>query len=360
MGGHEQVNILLVDDHPAKLLCYEAILSELGENLIKATSGSEALGELLQNDIAVVLMDVRMPDLDGFELAEIIRQHPRFQQTAVVFVSAVHLSEIDQIKGYQRGAVDYISVPVNPELLRAKISVFIELQRKRRQSESLNRELRRLSNQLVLSQDEERGRIARELHDGLGQELFAAGLIFARIREEDPCPLTKDLAAQGNSMIASAIQEIRSISHLLHPPMLDEAGLACSVQWYLDGLTKRTGIATTLDLQPPDFPGLPQDLEIALFRIVQEALTNVFRHSGACQAWVTMIQRDCSVIVSVRDNGKGVEEQVAELHPASLGIGLEGMKRRARELGGELHVRNAHPGTLVEVVIPTEGTAVAC
>lgn len=137
----DSVNILMVDDQPGKLLSYEAILSELGENLIKAGSGREALELLLKHEIAVVLMDVSMPDIDGFQLADMIRQHPRFQKTAIIFISGVHFSEIDQIRGYERGAVDYISVPVIPELLRAKVSVFAELHRKTRQLEKLNREL---------------------------------------------------------------------------------------------------------------------------------------------------------------------------------------------------------------------------
>src|SRR4030081_1676797 len=120
MGMHQQVNILMVDDQPAKLLSYEVMLGELGENLIKATSAKEALELLLKNDIAVVLMDVNMPELDGFELAQMIRQHPRFQKTAIIFISAVRLTDLDQLQGYQRGAVDYISVPVMPEMLRAK------------------------------------------------------------------------------------------------------------------------------------------------------------------------------------------------------------------------------------------------
>ena len=141
MSEHEKVNILMVDDQPAKLLSYEVILSELGENLIKASSGREALEHLLKTDIAVVLMDVSMPEIDGFELAEIIHQHPRYQKTAIIFISAVHLTDLDQLKGYEHGAVDYISVPVIPELLRAKVSVFAELYRKTRQLERLNREL---------------------------------------------------------------------------------------------------------------------------------------------------------------------------------------------------------------------------
>ena len=139
MNNHIQANILMVDDQPGKLLSYEAILKDLGENLLKARSAREALDLLLQHDIAVVLMDVSMPEIDGFELADMMHQHPRFQKTAIIFISAVHLTDLDRIKGYQSGAVDYISVPVVPELLRAKVSVFTELHRKTRQLEMLNR-----------------------------------------------------------------------------------------------------------------------------------------------------------------------------------------------------------------------------
>jgi PAS domain S-box-containing protein len=143
MKADDKVNILMVDDQPAKLLSYEVILSELGENLIKATTASEALSILLKTDVAVVLMDVSMPDLDGFELADVIRQHPRFQKTAIIFISGVHFTDSDKIQGYRSGAVDYISVPVVPEVLRAKIGVFVDLHRKTRQLEMLNNELER-------------------------------------------------------------------------------------------------------------------------------------------------------------------------------------------------------------------------
>src|ERR1700733_3153035 len=137
----DKINILMVDDQPAKLLSYEVILAELGENLIKAHTASDALNILLKTDIAVVLMDVSMPDVDGFELADVIRQHPRFQKTAIIFISGVHLADSDKIQGYRSGAVDYISVPVIPEVLRAKVAIFVELHRKTRMLEKLNGEL---------------------------------------------------------------------------------------------------------------------------------------------------------------------------------------------------------------------------
>jgi PAS domain S-box-containing protein len=140
-ADEERVNILLVDDQPAKLLSYEAILGGLGETLLKATSGREALEHLLKSNVAVVLIDVCMPDLDGFQLAAMIREHPRFQKTAIIFVSAIHLSDPDRLRGYEMGAVDYVPVPVVPEVLRAKVRVFAELYRKTRELERLNAEL---------------------------------------------------------------------------------------------------------------------------------------------------------------------------------------------------------------------------
>jgi PAS domain S-box-containing protein len=139
--GQQTVNILLVDDQPAKLLSYEVILRELGENLLKAHSAQAAFEYLLKQEIAVILTDVCMPDLDGFELARMIREHPRFQKTAIIFVSAVLLTDLDFLQGYRYGAVDYLSVPVIPEILRAKVKVFVELYRKTQQLENLNREL---------------------------------------------------------------------------------------------------------------------------------------------------------------------------------------------------------------------------
>jgi PAS domain S-box-containing protein len=141
MMDHEKVNILLVDDQPAKLLAYEVILKELGENLVVASSGREALEYLLKNEVAVILVDVCMPELDGFELAAMIREHPRFQKTAMIFISAIQVSDLDRLRGYEMGAVDYVPVPVVPEVLRAKIKVFAELYRKTRQLERLNAEL---------------------------------------------------------------------------------------------------------------------------------------------------------------------------------------------------------------------------
>jgi PAS domain S-box-containing protein len=521
MTMKEKVNILMVDDQPGKLLSYEVMLGELGENLIKATSGKEALEHLLKTDVAIVLMDVSMPELDGFELASMIRQHPRFQRTAIIFISAVRLTDLDRLKGYEHGAVDYVSVPVVPELLRAKVSIFAELHRKTRQLETLNRELeqrvaertdeleakarvliqlnldlaeknleldaivhtapdiifsrqadgtrdylsdrfyeytgaaagsavgygwweyvhpedkersqgrwmecvqsgknyeveyrlrggngdyrwfraravpirdpegkiikwygtcsdihdsklveqsmrdnaielermvdertaalRRLSVRLMTTQDEERRRIARDLHDGLGQELAVVKMVLGKAFQEPAADSERQVCIEASEIVDHAIQQVRSLSHLLHPPLLDEVGLLSALRWYLEGLTERCGIETSLDVQP-EFPRLALDLETAVFRIVQEALTNVFRHSEARKASITLIQRENATVITVQDDGKGIPKRIAEQQPDSVGIGISGMKQRAKEFGGELRLTNTHPGTLVELVIPS-------
>jgi signal transduction histidine kinase len=354
MTFREKVNILMVDDQPAKLLSYEVILNELNENLIKANSGREALEHLLKEDIAVVLMDVSMPEIDGFELADMIRQHPRYQKTAIIFISGVHLTDLDRLKGYERGAVDYISVPVNPELLRARVSVFADLHRKTNQLELLNKELRNLSSNLIATQDDERRRIARELHDSLGQELSAAKMMVDKIVSLNRSAESTKEATEISNLIDHAIQQVRSISYLLHPPLLDEIGLQSALQFYLEGFTKRSGIEVLLEVQPNNFPRLALEMETAIFRIIQEAVTNVFRHSGAREAWVTLQREEDRIVGTVRDNGRGIADGVMDGKPDRIGVGIGGMRQRVKEFGGDLRIGNANPGTIVEVRVPIE------
>lgn len=349
----EKINILLVDDQPGKLLTYEAMLDELGENLIKAHSGIEALERLLKTDIAVVLMDVSMPGMDGFEAAQMIHGHPRFQSIPIVFISGIHMTDLDRLKGYQHGAVDYLSVPVVAELLRAKVRVFADLHRKTRQLEALNARITTL-------QDEERKRIARELHDSVGQLLAAASMNSALLAGEshklspEAAKRLSDLAA----MVEEATKEIRTISHLLHPPLLDEAGLASALRCYVAGFSERSRIATKLDM-PPNLAGLSKDAELSIFRLVQECLTNIHRHAGSPTAEIRITQQETSLRVEIEDAGKGIspeKEPVLELS-AHTGVGLRGMRERLRPLGGTLHINSTGHGTQVTAILPVVRTA---
>jgi two-component system NarL family sensor kinase len=147
------------------------------------------------------------------------------------------------------------------------------------------------------------------------------------------------------------------VSYLLHPPLLDEIGLRSALGWYLDGLSKRGGIEITMGMQPPDFPRLAPDLETTLFRVIQEALTNVFRHSRATKAFVTLEKREGEIAATVRDDGVGIADEIAEFRDGSIGVGIGGMRQRIKELGGELVLRNMRPGTLVEVIIPVNSAS---
>jgi signal transduction histidine kinase len=139
----------------------------------------------------------------------------------------------------------------------------------------------------------------------------------------------------------------------LHPPLLDEVGLISALRWYLEGLSGRSGIEIGLDVDPPDLVRLKPDLETAIFRIIQEALTNMFRHSGARNGSVSLTEKEGQIVVTIRDDGKGIEEPVVQLRPESVGVGIGGMRQRVSELGGRLRLANGNPGTIVEVVVPS-------
>jgi signal transduction histidine kinase len=165
MGANEKVNILLVDDQPARLLTYQSVLSELGQNLVCARSGVEALDKLMREEFAVVLLDVSMPEMDGFEAARLIHDHPRFERTPIIFVTGVHVTDLDRLKGYKVGAVDYVFIPVVPEILRSKVAVLVELYCKRREMRELNRNLAQANERLAEANTTLQAEKTRELKD---------------------------------------------------------------------------------------------------------------------------------------------------------------------------------------------------
>lgn len=346
----QKLNILLVDDQPAKLLTYEAALSELGENLIKAHSGMEALEQLLKNEVALVLMDVCMPGMDGFETAEMIHQHPRFENTPIVFVSGICVSDVDRLKGYQHGAVDYLPVPAPPELMRAKVRTFIELHRKTRQLESLNAKM-------TMLQEEEHRRIARELHDSVGQLLAAISMNHSVI-ELERAKLSARAAScltENGGMVEEVSKQIRTISYLLHPPLLDEAGLPPALRCFVEGFAKRSEIAVDLEISE-SLERLPHEIEISVFRVVQECLANVHRHSGSRTAGIRVIREKTHVKLEITDAGKGLAAEMREGISAQAGVGLVGMRERLRNLGGTLEIHSSGSGTRLSAVIPVPGS----
>lgn len=211
--------------------------------------------------------------------------------------------------------------------------------------------LRQLSSRLLSLQDSERRRIARELHDSLGQYLVGLKLNVDLLRQS---PGREELWSEAEVLMQQCISEVRTLSYLLHPPTMDAAGFASAARWYVEGFGQRSGLQVTLDA-PNDLGRLPDAIELALFRVLQETLTNVHRHSGAMAADI-MIQGDAEqVVLEVKDNGRGISPELLARFLATgegMGVGLAGIGERVRELGGKLRLESDDNGTLVQVTIP--------
>ena len=230
--------------------------------------------------------------------------------------------------------------------LRSKI---VQLDESRRAVELHSLELQKLSAELLRVQDEERRRVARELHDELGQEL--AGLKMLLEAKGDK-PLEESARSEAVTLAERSIQTVRNLSYLLHPPLLDEAGLFAALRWYVDGLTKRSGIQVDLEIAGLGLQRLPIEIEITVFRIVQESLTNVYRHADSQKARVEIEKHVDSIVVRVRDYGKGLPAHVARGLSRSFGVGIGGMRERVKQFGGTLVISQAEPGAQVEATIP--------
>ena len=213
---------------------------------------------------------------------------------------------------------------------------------------------RELSARLLQMQDDERRRIARELHDSAGQMVVALTMNLERLKTLDGVAGEHArLLADSDAILQTLNKELRTMSHLLHPPLLDEVGLSSALQWYVDGFAKRSGILMTLELAS-DFGRVSSDLEIAIFRLVQECLTNVHRHSGSLKAIVRLKRSPQAVSLEIEDEGHGIaaDKKSALLGSGPLGVGLRGMRERVRQLGGTLHIDSDERGTIIRAIFP--------
>ena len=234
---------------------------------------------------------------------------------------------------------------------------------RRRNAEILQQsdQLRDLSGRLMSTQDEERRRIARDLHDSAGQNLAALAMTVARIEDEakrDPARLTETVK-EVRDLIEGLSQEIRTTSYLLHPPMLDEFGLRSALGMYLEGLEQRSGLSIELNI-PSDFGRLAPEVELAIFRLVQECLTNIHRHSGSKTAVIRIHREPDKIHAEVQDHGKGMSpERFAEVqsHGAGVGVGIRGMRERVRQAHGELTLNSNALGTTITAIFPAKTPA---
>jgi signal transduction histidine kinase len=416
VGADDQVNILLVDDQPAKLMSYEVVLSDLGENLIKANSANEALAQLLRHEFAVVLIDVVMPDLDGFELAAMIREHPRCRRTAIIFVSAIQMSEPDLLRGYQAGAVDYVPVPVVPELLRAKVRVFADLYRKTRQLEQLNAELERR----VEERTAELAQTNAELEERVEQRTREREAAWAQIHEmqkmESIGQLTGGVAHDFNNLLMVILGNLQ----LLRKRLPDDPRLLRLVDGAMQGadrgatLTKRMlAFARRQELRPetvdvprlvdgmgemlrrtlgpsiqivtayrPDLPPIrvdPNQLELALLNLALNArdampyggrLAIGGRSLASGEIAPKELKPGRYVCLTVSDTGAGMDE--ATLKRATepffttkgagkgTGLGLSMVHGVAAQSGGAMRITSQQgDGTTVELWLPLSEAAAA-
>ncbi|HJQ99297.1 MAG TPA: response regulator, partial [Candidatus Polarisedimenticolaceae bacterium] len=384
MGEAEKVNILLVDDQPGKLLAYEAMLDELGENLIKASSGKEALEQLLRHEVPIVLMDVSMPDLDGFELAEIIRQHPRYQKTAIIFVSAVHLTDLDRLKGYQSGAVDYVSVPVIPELLRAKVRVFAELHRKTRETEKLNRELEarvaeRTQKQLELTEELKRADrrkdeflafLGHELRNPLAPILNAASVMRMKAGDDPDLKWCREVIERQARQLTRLVDDLLDVSRItrgaitLRSERVDVARMVGNAIESCRPLIDKH--RHHLEVRLPDDPRFVQGDPARLQQIVANLLNNATKYQEDGGRIDLNVDDDGDELtISVRDRGIGIEADVLPtvfdlfshggraLHQfdEGLGIGLSLVKNLIELHGGSVEARSEGAGKGSEFVV---------
>ncbi len=378
-GAGNRPRILIADDNSDMRQYLARLLSEQYEVQIVA-DGQEAIQAAHTHAPDLIVSDVMMPILDGFELLKVLRANERTRAIPVILLSA-RAGEESRLEGIVAGADDYLIKPFSSRELLARVSSRLEIARLQRDRESQLREsqaelerrvqertqellnaseeLRELSARLLQTQDEERRRIARELHDGVGQLLAALSMeIFNLSRERDgvnPCAAS----SLGNieSLVAQMNKDIRTMSHLLHPPLLDEVGLASALTNYVKGFAERSGIQVSLDL-PDTIERLDRDYELSLFRIVQECLTNIHRHSGSKTAGIRVAREGGALVLEVRDQGRGMSsDRLSEIQWRGSGVGIRGMRERVLQFAGTMNIKSDDTGTRIRVVFPAPKTA---
>jgi signal transduction histidine kinase len=348
------------------LLALQGVLQGPDRNVLVAQSGEDALRAVLKNDFAVILLDVKMPGMDGFATAKLIRSRQSSRNTPIIFLTGSDKDAVARFRGYEVGGVDYLVKPVLPAVLKSKVSVFLDLYRyntalvreiaERKIIEGNLRKaeerLRAFAARVESVREDERSHIAREVHDELGQALTGLKMDLSSLEKRLPGELRQAVAGKIKSIsrvVDTTIQSVRRISSALRPQVLDDVGLIEALKWQARDFQIRTGIRCHVDL-PAEEPVLDRAPATAAFRILQEALTNIVRHAGATRVDISLRVVADRFILKIADNGRGAP-QAALRSPKSLG--LLGMRERAYLLGGNVDIEGkAGKGTTVTLSIP--------
>jgi signal transduction histidine kinase len=371
--------VLIADDNSDMRQYLARLLSEQYE-VETVADGQSAVQATHKHPPDLIVSDVMMPILDGFELLKSLRAEEETRTIPVILLSA-RAGEESRVEGIQAGADDYLIKPFSARELLARVSGRLEIARLQRDREAQLRmsqaeleqrvqertqellnashELRELSARILQAQDEERRRIARELHDGAGQLLAALGMEASNLGRERERLSSRAASSLSNieSLVAQMNQDIRTMSHLLYPPLLDEVGLQSALREYVTGFAERSGIQVSLDISS-QIERLDRDYELSLFRIIQECLTNIHRHSGSKTACIGIVCEDGALVLKVQDEGRGMPpERLSEIQSRGSGVGIRGMRERVLQLSGTMSIESDGSGTRIHVVIPTPKTA---
>jgi len=386
VANSSQLTVLTVDDNDALRYSVARCLKQGGYKVTEARTGGEALA-LARENPALITLDINLPDISGFEVCRRLKQSPETAHIPVLHISASFVRAEHRIRGLEGGADAYLVEPIDSEELLATARTLIrirqaekEARREAQEAEAVKQQLRtvnqdlelrvrertvelqrrnsevqELSRRLLRAQDQERRRLARELHDSTGQLLvtLTVNLSLLKSEVETVNPRVEQLISEVNSTAQEINRQLRTLSYLLHPPLLDEAGLVSALDWYIDGFTRRSDIQVTLDV-PASLERYAPDMEITIFRIIQESLTNIHRHSGSKTALVRIIHDSEQVRLEIVDQGKGIQggEHGSEASPARLGVGILGMRERVRQFGGTFDFSSGASGTLTVVTLP--------
>ena len=338
--------VLIVDDSPSARETLLAALDGHGYQLVTAENGSEALQLANQIRPDVILLDVMMPGMDGFEVCQRIRSMPALAEVPVVLLTALD-DHASLLRGLEAGADDFFSKPIERKELLVRVRTITRLNRYRTLAEQREK-LSEMAERLVSAQEEERLRISRELHDDLGQALTTHLLAIRNLQGDLSIPVVTMFESLENLYQQSyeIFVKIRRLAHDLRPPVLDTLGLKLSLETYCREFTARTHLPITLEIDPalPDFIDV---YNVILYRVLQEALTNIAKHAQASRVWVELNVEDSTINLVVQDNGRGLQPT------ENKGIGITGMQERLSLVGGKLLLHSpSEGGTILSASLP--------